>query len=72
MHKQISFLPSHKIRTFGEGVDGALFDDTNVFPEGFVVTDKVYLQPLVNSTFEMDADEFLLRLLALFRAKSYA
>jgi hypothetical protein len=41
MHEQISFLPSHKIRTFGEGVDSALFDDTKVFPEGFVMADKV-------------------------------
>jgi hypothetical protein len=41
MHEQVSFLPLHKIRAFGKRVDGALFDYTKVFPEGFVVTDKV-------------------------------
>jgi hypothetical protein len=50
MHEQVSFLPLHKIRTFGEGVNDTLLNDTKVFPEGFVVTDKMYLKPLANSS----------------------
>jgi len=43
MDEQIALLPAHGFTTFGERIDGSLFDHSGVLAEGLMVTDKVGL-----------------------------